>query len=151
VIGELDQTQIDSLLQSEVIGRIGCYANGMVYVVPVTYVYDGNCIYGHTDEGMKMRFIRTNPRVCFQVDHVENIANWQSAIVQGTFEELNDGDADKAIVLLKSRILPSVANHSATVSHGLESYVQYRMQTASRHGIIYRINIKEKTGRFEKN
>lgn len=151
MIGELDQSQIDNLLQSEVVGRIGCYANGMVYVVPVTYVYDGNCIYGHTDEGMKVRFMQANPQVCFQVDHIENIANWQSAIVQGTFEELGDGDADRAVVLLKSRLLPVVASHSAAVSHGLESYVQYRMQTASRHGIVYRINIKEKTGRFEKN
>lgn len=49
MIGKLDQSEIETLLRSEVIGRIGCHAEGQIYIVPVAYVYDGKSIYGHTD------------------------------------------------------------------------------------------------------
>ena len=147
MIGELDQAEIDNLLRSEVIGRIGCYANGKVYIVPVAYVYDGKNIYGHTDEGLKARMMRAEPQVCFEVDHVENLANWQTVIVHGTFEELKGEDADKALLLLRRRLEPLVEIEGAADLHG---YVLYRMQTATRHGFLYRINIIEKTGRYEK-
>jgi nitroimidazol reductase NimA-like FMN-containing flavoprotein (pyridoxamine 5'-phosphate oxidase superfamily) len=151
MIGELDQSEIDSLLRSEVIGRIGCHADSQIYIVPVAYVYDGQSIYGHTDEGMKVRLMRADPHVCFEVEHVENIANWRSAIVWGTFEELRGEDADKALLLLRRKLEPLIEAQSDKDSHALEGYALYRMQSATRHGLLYRINIREKTGRFEKH
>lgn len=41
MLGELTQTQIEDLLRNEVIARIGCISDGRVYVVPVSYAYDG--------------------------------------------------------------------------------------------------------------
>ena len=151
MIGELDQSGIDTLLRSEVIGRLGCHAGGQIYIVPVTYVYDGKSLYGHTDEGMKVRLMRADPRICFEVEHVENIANWQSAIVWGTFEELKGEDVDKALLLLRQKLETLIETQSDKDSHALEGYVLYRMQSATRHGLLYRINITEKTGRFEKH
>jgi hypothetical protein len=151
MIGELDNSEIDRLLRSEVIGRVGCYAEKQIYVVPVTYVYDGESIYGHADEGMKVRLMRADPHVCFEVDHIENLANWQSVIVWGTFEELRGEEADKGLLLLRRRLEPLIETQSPPASHGLEGYVLYRMQSATRHGILYRIAIREKTGRFEKH
>lgn len=151
MIGEMDQLEIDALLHSEVIGRIGCNDKGRIYLVPVAYVYDGKSIYGHTDEGMKVRLMRADPQVCFEVDHIENLANWQSAIVWGTFEELKSEEADNALLLLRRRLEPLLETESAKASHALEGYVLYRMQSATRHGILYRINITEMTGRFEKH
>ena len=107
-------------------------------------------IYGHTDEGLKLRLMRANPNVCFEVDHVENIANWQSVVVWGTYEELRGEEADKALVLLLQKFLPLITSKSADAPHGLSGYVDYRIQTALRHGLIYRINVTKKTGRFEK-
>ena len=151
MIGELDQSGIDTLLRSEVIGRLGCHAGGQIYIVPVTYVYDGKSLYGHTDEGMKVRLMRADPRICFEVEHVENIANWQSAIVWGTFEELKGEDVDKALLLLRQKLETLIETQSDKDSHALEGYVLYRMQSATRHGLLYRIIITEKTGRFEKH
>ena len=151
MIGELDQSGIDSLLRSEVIGRIGCHADGQIYIVPVAYVYDGKSIYGHTDEGMKVRLMRADPHVCFEVERVENIANWQSAIVWGTFEELKGEEADKGLLLLRQKLEPLIETQSDRGSHALEGYVLYRMQSATQHGILYRINVTGKTGRFEKH
>lgn len=41
MLGELNSDQIERILGSEVVGRIGCHDAGRPYVVPVTYVYDG--------------------------------------------------------------------------------------------------------------
>jgi nitroimidazol reductase NimA-like FMN-containing flavoprotein (pyridoxamine 5'-phosphate oxidase superfamily) len=83
MLGELNERQIEHVLRSEVIGRIGCIAEGRPYVVPITYVYDGTCVYGHSVDGVKMRAMRSEPSVCFEVEHVDNLANWQSVIAWG--------------------------------------------------------------------
>ena len=36
--GELNNTRVENILKTQFIGRIGCHANGITYVVPVTYV-----------------------------------------------------------------------------------------------------------------
>ena len=71
MIGELTSEQIEHLLQTQAIGRIGCHANGITYIVPVSYVYHDNRVYGHSDEGLKLRLARANPEVCFEVERIE--------------------------------------------------------------------------------
>ena len=80
MFGSLDKQQIEQVLHHQLVGRIGCHDNGLTYVVPISYAYDGNFIYGHTSEGMKIRIMRKNPNVCFQVDEMENMGNWKSVI-----------------------------------------------------------------------
>ncbi len=53
MLGKLRDSQIDTLLISQIIGRLGCRADNHTYVVPVTYAYDGEYVYGHTQEGKK--------------------------------------------------------------------------------------------------
>jgi hypothetical protein len=88
MIGELATPHIEELLKSEVMGRIGCHHAGTTYIVPTSYAYDGTYIYVHTHEGMKVEMMRKNPAVCFQVDNMRDMANWQSVIAWGTYEEL---------------------------------------------------------------
>jgi nitroimidazol reductase NimA-like FMN-containing flavoprotein (pyridoxamine 5'-phosphate oxidase superfamily) len=49
--GELHGDQVEDVLRSQVIGRIGCHVNGRTYVVPVMFAYDGECIYGMVPQG----------------------------------------------------------------------------------------------------
>lgn len=151
MIGELDEEQIDQLLRSEAVGRIGCHGGDVVYVVPVTYVYDGENIYGHMDEGLKLRLMRANANVCFEVDRIENIANWQSVIIWGTYEELRAEEANKVVPLLLRKFSPLITGKSAEGLRRPGGYIDYRINTALRHGLIYRIKIARKTGRFEKS
>jgi len=150
MLGELDQDQIDHLLRSEVIGRLGCHSDGRTYVVPVTYVYDGQCIYGHTGEGMKLRMMRANPHVCLEVDRIQNMANWQSAVVWGTFEELEGEEAVRAMELLLRRLTPLLTSETTIPFQGLEGAVKRHPGAGDGHAVVYRIHILEKTGRFEK-
>lgn len=107
MLGELSRKDIQEILRSHAIGRLGCHARGLTYVVPISYVYDGaNAIYFHSLDGLKIQMMRENPRVCFEVDTVEDPANWQSVIAWGTFEQLTGEAAAKGLELLLTRLLP---------------------------------------------
>lgn len=62
MFGELTPDQIEHVLYLESIGRVGCHAAGQTYVVPVSYVYDGEAIHTYSYEGMKLRMMRKNPK-----------------------------------------------------------------------------------------
>jgi nitroimidazol reductase NimA-like FMN-containing flavoprotein (pyridoxamine 5'-phosphate oxidase superfamily) len=150
MLGELNPQQIDQLLRAEVIGRLGCHADGRTYVVPVTYAYDGHDIYGHTGEGLKLRMMRANPQVCFEVEHIDNLANWQSAIVWGTFEELYGAELERAMALLLTRLLPVTASESSQPFHGQSGTDVDPTHTGDGPARMYRIRISDRSGRFEK-
>ena len=150
MLGTLSERQVDGLLRTEAVGRIGCATNGRVYVVPVTYVYDGTAIYGHTSEGMKVQAMRRNPEVCFEVDRVANMTNWQSVIAWGRFEELRGTAAAHAMELLLDRLLPLVPSETAALPHDMQPSEVHRADLAGRPVVVYRIVVREKTGRFEK-
>lgn len=54
----LFRKQIEHVLHSLIIGRIGCHTDNRTYVVPVTYAYNGKYICGHTKEGLKINMMR---------------------------------------------------------------------------------------------
>ncbi|MBK9569234.1 MAG: pyridoxamine 5'-phosphate oxidase family protein [Chitinophagaceae bacterium] len=148
MLGVLDDKQIDALLHSQVTGRIGCHADNRTYVVPVTYVYDGENIICHTREGLKLEMMRKNPEVCFEVDYMENMANWQSVIVWGIFEELSGLPAKEAMEKLIDRVSPFMTSETIHAFEPGES--PERRDTKGFTAIVYQIKITEKTGRFEK-
>src|SRR6185437_12597377 len=94
MIGELSLSEIENLLHTEVIARIGCHTDGHTYIVPVTYAYDGDAIFGYSPEGMKLTMMRENPRVCVEVDHIDDPATWRSVIAHGIFQELSGAAAE---------------------------------------------------------
>ena len=148
MLGELNESQIDNLLLSQAVGRIGCTDGKKPYIAPVTYVFDGKDIIGQTKEGMKLRIMRKNPNVCFEVDRMSDMANWQSVIVSGTFHELTGKEADKAREYLFDHVLPLLT--SSTI-HPHEHTVNSKIDDSNRiKPVMYRIKIKEKSGRFEK-
>lgn len=148
MLGELNETQINNVLLSQSIGRLGCVDGKKPYIVPVTFVYDGKDIFGQSVEGTKLNLMRKNPNVCFQVDMIMNMANWQSVVIEGSFQELKGKAADKARKYIYDRVLPLMT--SSTV-HAHEHQVSASVDDSNRiKPVIYRIKIKKKTGRFEK-
>jgi nitroimidazol reductase NimA-like FMN-containing flavoprotein (pyridoxamine 5'-phosphate oxidase superfamily) len=140
VLGELNAEQIEAVLHAEVIARIGCISDGRVYVVPVSYVYDGTYIWGHGMDGAKLRAMREHPEVCVEVEQVDDLSNWRSVIAWGTFEECWGQDRDTGMALLVDRIMP------------LLKFPPHRPAPnppGPKHGSVYRIMLGDKTGRFE--
>jgi hypothetical protein len=144
MLGTLDRDQIDRVLHAGVVGRIGMHAEGRTYVVPVSYVYDGDAIYVHSAEGLKIRMMRASPDVCFEVDEIDDMANWRSVIAWGRYEELSGDLAAAAMNLLVARLSPLTTSETAGPAG----------RAAGRAGngieIAYRIRLKDRTGRFEK-
>ena len=149
MLGPLDQSQIEELLKSQFIGRIGCYANGITYIVPVNYVYENNIIYAHSTEGLKLSMLRNNPEVCFEVDAITDMFNWESAVLWGRFEEITElNDKTAAMQKIINRIQPFLKTEQHHPSHGITenaSDIGYEKEL-----IVYRIVLAKKTGRFEK-
>ena len=149
MFGQLQPEEIEKLISSQVVGRIGCHADGQTYIVPISYAYDGVYIYGFTQEGMKVRMMRKNPRVCFEIDNLKTMANWQSVIAWGEFEELKDGaDRQQALLKLHERILPIIASATTRIS---PEWPFAPNDINSIKGVVYRVRLTEKTGRFENN
>ena len=148
MLGDLTREQIEHLLHSEVVGRIGCHAEDRTYVVPVNYAYDGEFLYGHAAPGMKLRMMRANPEICFQVDHRTGLSDWQSVIAWGTFEELYGDEATRAMELLLDRLLPLLTSEGPLATRG-EARATLAAGTPVEDLAIYRIRLRERTGRFE--
>lgn len=148
MLGELNSSQIENVLQGEVIGRIGCHADDITYVVPVSYVYDGVYAYAHTKEGLKIEMMRTNPMVCFEVDVIENMSNWRSVIAWGKFEEIKKPEERKAgMQKLIDRIMPLMTSETTPHHAMVEAHSK---DVGNMPGIVFRIKLNKKTGRFEK-
>jgi uncharacterized protein len=147
MLGNLPASQIEDVLKNQLVGRIGCSLNGETYVVPISYAYDGNYIYCHTTEGKKTEMMRKNPKVCFQVDEMKDMANWRSVLVQGEFEELTTtGERNNGMQTLLNRYLPII---SSVTTHIGEHWPFHPEDVSNINGIVFRIAVKEKTGRFE--
>lgn len=140
MLGELNDHQIEDVLRGEVIARIGCISDGRVYVVPVTYVYDGTHVWGHAMDGAKLKAMRADPNVCVEVEHVDDMSNWRSVIAWGTFEECHGEEWDVGMALLVEHIMPLLKFPPHQPPPDL---------SALRRGSVYRIRLSTKTGRFE--
>ena len=143
----LSSKQIEKVISGNIFGRLGCHADGETYIVPISYAYDGEYIYFRSFEGLKLSMMRKNPKVCFQIDAIKDMANWESVIAWGDFEELtNEKDRNMGLKKLMSRTLPKVTGEmekfSAEWPFPTSNYSQIE-------GIVYRIRITKKTGRSE--
>jgi nitroimidazol reductase NimA-like FMN-containing flavoprotein (pyridoxamine 5'-phosphate oxidase superfamily) len=136
--GVLDASEIEQVLRTHQIGRLGVTGGGRVYVVPVSYGYDGASVYIVSHEGLKVQLMRANPAVCFEVEEVTSPAEWRSVIAQGTFEEIHD-EVERA------RALSIIASQGpAPLPPSLAPYLDGPGRV-----VIYRIRLGEKTGRYE--
>jgi len=142
----LNKDQVDSLLLGQVMGRLACTDGKLPYIFPVTYCYDGKYIYGQTNNGSKLRMMREYPDVCFEVDSVLDMNNWQSVIVTGTFEEMKDEEITAAREVLFNRVFQLMTNSRV---HSHEHEVIAEPDDSNRiRDIVYRIRIKDITGRM---
>ena len=148
MIGELNYNQIKNVLSSQAVGRLACSDGKQPYIIPVTYAYDGKHVYGQVIEGTKLKLLRKNPKVCFEVDMIINMANWQSVLVYGVFEELKNTEAKRAREFLFDRVFPLMT--SSTV-HPFGHEEKGKVNDSTRiKPVMYRIKISKITGRFEK-
>lgn len=150
MLGQLTPEEIEQLLSSEITGRIGCHADGRTYVVPITYAYQSGNVYCHSAEGQKIRMMRKNPDVCFEVDRVEDVGNWKSVVANGRFQELGGRAALEAMDVLIARFAAIERAQDPHPSYALRVSAAEPPGADGRPIMLFQIRLAEKTGRFER-
>ena len=129
----LDSEGIEHLLSTALVGRIACASpnegGGRPYIVPLAYGYDGEAIYALGPLGRKIRIMRQQPLVSFEVDEAEAEDRWRSVVAEGKYEELtSDEERRHALqVIFRGDPLPYLREGT----------------------IVYRLLLTHKSGRFE--
>jgi len=151
MLGHLTNEEIEQVLTTNLLGRVGCTDGDMVYIVPVNYVYDGQHIIAHSTEGQKIQMMREKPNVCFLVDEMLNMRNWRSVIAWGSFQEITDElEKQKYMDLLWRKMLKLKVSETALPPHAFAKRPRER-QPGYVKVVIWRIELNKKTGRFERN
>jgi nitroimidazol reductase NimA-like FMN-containing flavoprotein (pyridoxamine 5'-phosphate oxidase superfamily) len=112
-IREMSNDEAETLLEQVKYGHLGCAVNDEPYVVPVHYSYHRPDIYIYTTDGRKSEIISVNPRVCLQVERVQDDGHWQSVLVTGDASRLEDpADKDAALKIIlddNPKLAPAVS------------------------------------------
>ena len=95
LIQELSREECLNILAGTRIARLACVHGDQPYIVPVYLTYAAESsgtpsLYGVTTLGNKVEWMRTNPRVCIEVDEITKYDQWASVVVLGRYEELAD-------------------------------------------------------------
>ncbi|QIP13730.1 pyridoxamine 5'-phosphate oxidase family protein [Spirosoma aureum] len=126
----------DHVLSSQLFGHLGTNANGQLMIWPVTYLFDGQAIYGQIQEDELTSLLQTNPNVCFEVSELTNPFDWRSVVIQGIYEELQGEERRYVEQLLgPARISPMLFQPTLDLAH-------FELPAT----IVYRIRIRNKTG-----
>jgi len=149
MIGKLMEDDIEEVLENNVLGRLGCYDGEKMYIVPITYLYKDKHIIAHSTEGMKIRMMRKNPKVCFEVDAMKNFTNWKSVICWGEFQELtSERQRYEAMKLFVDRMMHLKISDTAVLPE-LAAQRVHPHSPGQIKPVVFRIILTEKTGRYE--
>lgn len=129
----LDSDGIEHLLSTALVGRIAFASptegGGRPSIVPLAYGYDGEAVYAMGPVGRKIRIMREQPLVSFEVDEAIAEDRWRSVVAEGLYQELTT-DSERL--------------HALRVISGEQASVLPAEDT-----IVYRLLLTEKSGRFE--
>ncbi|MER3499269.1 MAG: pyridoxamine 5'-phosphate oxidase [Chitinophagaceae bacterium] len=92
IIGTLTSEQIEDLLKENIIGWLACSNGQYSYIVPVTYLYNGQTILVHSRMGLKIEMMRKSKQVCFEVEDIKTYTKWKTVLVYGTYREITEED-----------------------------------------------------------
>ncbi len=141
VINEIQDTECREILSRASIARLGCSLNDQPYIVPVGIAYEPEYIYVFSTLGQKIKWMRTNPKVCVQADEIAGPSDWASVIAYGEYEELDEprrtDERDHARRLMEKR-------HHWWLNALAARRIQLRDQDIS--PIFFRIRISSVTG-----
>ena len=90
IINKLTPEECTSLLEKATLARLACALDNQPYVIPIYVAYDDGNLYALATLGQKVEWMRANPKVCLQVDEIQNHEQWVSVVVNGQYLELRE-------------------------------------------------------------
>ena len=142
-IEEMTVKQCHEFLVRMDFGRLACVQDSRPYVVPIYFAYEPDRLYGFPTLGRKIEWMRSNPRVCVEVDEVIGTKSWSCVIVTGQYEELPNtsqymSERKRAYRLLEKCFLWWQTAYAAE---------QPRHASQPSPKVLYCIHVAEMTGR----
>ena len=141
----IDKTEIELIIQSGRVCRIGLCVDDVPYIVPMYYGYRDGCLYFHAAlKGKKLDMIKQNNNVCFEIDSESEMVNtgvpcnwknsYESVIGFGTASLVEDIED-------KKRALNVLIDHYAPGTQ-----YEFPLKNVKRTAVI-KIEIQEMTGK----
>jgi nitroimidazol reductase NimA-like FMN-containing flavoprotein (pyridoxamine 5'-phosphate oxidase superfamily) len=118
---EMDRDEIEAMLLRNNVGRLAFSLHDRVDVQPIHYVYERGWLYGRTSEGDKLMALSHNQWVAFEVDEVEDVFDWKSIVIHGSFWVLHPRGSPHAEELwvkaaeLVTRVVPGALTENDPV------------------------------------
>ena len=148
MIKDLSDNRIIALLKNNYVGSLGFIAHQAPYVLPVTYFYDqeNQCIISYSMEGHKVDSLRDSPEVSLLVFEQDSIDHWRSALVHGTFEELQQIDAKFYLKEFSEGIQKLMEKEGLGSHHFIDEFSSKSETTGI--PLVYRIRITDWSGKY---
>lgn len=140
VIQEMTEQECRDRLVGSNLARLACARNNQPYVIPIHVDLDGDFLYGYATLGQKIEWMRENPLVCLEIDHLATPQQWTSVVVFGQYEELppTAGYEDSRRIAERLFARHAMWWEPASVPLGTDQ---------RREPIVFRIRIDRMTGR----
>ena len=92
-IHELNAQECAEILSRVHLGRLGCSRFDQPYIIPIYFSFDAarNCLYALSTVGQKVDWMRENPKVCVEVEDIDDKNHWTTVVVLGRYQELGAG------------------------------------------------------------
>ena len=96
LIHELTPEQCREVLGRAALGRLACSRFDQPYVVPIHFSFDAgkDCIYAFSTVGQKVQWMRDNPKVCLEVEEIDDRHSWTTVVVFGRYEEIHQSSEE---------------------------------------------------------
>ena len=98
LIHELTREQCREVLGRAELGRLACSRFDQPYVVPIHFSFDpdNDCIYAFSTVGQKVQWMRDNPKVCLEVEEIDDKDSWTTVVVFGRYDEIHQSAGESA-------------------------------------------------------
>jgi nitroimidazol reductase NimA-like FMN-containing flavoprotein (pyridoxamine 5'-phosphate oxidase superfamily) len=122
LIRELSRDEVEETINRNRVGRIAFSFRDRVDIQPIHYIYERGWLYGRTSEGEKLHTLSHNQWVAFEIDEVNDLFDWRSVVVHGSFWLIHPQGSPRAEELwakaakLVAQIVPGALTENDPVS-----------------------------------
>ncbi len=135
MIEAIGNREAQAMLRRNLIGHLGCNVDGEPYVLPINYIYDGDCVFIHSLPGRKINALRDDPRCCLQVEEIRDEYNWRSVIAFGRYEEITNAEERERILGALYKRFPHLTPVESGMTKGLPEIIVFRLRVEQITGV----------------
>lgn len=134
-VEEMRDEEITTFLDSQSVGVLGLPAEAAPYLLPISYAFDGDSALYFTyvlgEDSQKETLTEQTEQARFLLYSADTMFNWESVLLEGTFDELRPSRWGDISDLLEDVWRPEVFNTSKTA----RNVKIYEFRVSERSGI----------------